>query len=544
MSTADDHFNLGNSLLREGKWQDAIVEYDSALRLQPNDVEVHCNLGMALMSLSRLDKAVAHFRTALRLRPSLAHAHNNLGIALRRQGNWEEAIHCFKRAIQFNPLLAEAYYNLGNACKDQSRWDDAVAHYLQALRLNPGIANAHNNLGSVLQSQNKHGEAKVHYRQAIHLDPNHAEAHRNLGTVLQGDGEFDDALEHYVQAVFIRPEFAEAHHDRALLWLLRGDFDRGWPEYEWRLKLPGADRRVFVEPLWDGSPLAGRTILLHAEQGLGDTIQFLRYIPLVKQCGCRVIFECQPPLLRLLNNNPDIECLCARGSPLPPFDVRMPLMSLPRIFHRLGHNAPSSNPYLHPFAALQAEWQSRFRTEFVDETSVTLTSHSALRTPHFLIGIAWKGNPAFRGDRQRSIPLEEFAPLKNVPGVVLVSLQKEFGTKQLHEKDRHSALRTPHFVRRVPQLDEASGSFMDTGAIMKSLDLVICSDSAVAHLAGSLGVPVWVALPLVPDWRWLLKREDSPWYPTMRLYRQTKRGQWGDVFDSMAEQLNRITSAT
>jgi len=559
---AETHFKLGNIRLRQKKWDEAITHYHQALNLKPNDADVHSNLGLALGAQAKLDEAVAHFRLALSLNPNFAEAHNNLGIALRSQGNWEEACHCFQQALKLNPRFAEAFYNLGNALKDQGQWDDAVAHYRQALQLNPHNANVHNNLGSVLQNQQKLDDAVGHYQQALDLCPNHAEAHRNLGTALQCQGRLEDALRQYQQALQIRPDFPEAHHDQALLRLLQGDFERGWPEYEWRFKLPRSGRRSFTEPLWEGAALDGRTILLHAEQGLGDTLHFVRYAPLVKERGGTVIVECQPPLLRLLAGVPGIDHLLARGSPLPDFNVQAPLLSLPGILHTTLAAIPGTVPYLHADAKLVEQWRNSAMCDVRCAMSeeVVLTSDIGHLTSDFLVGIAWQGNPAFRGDRNRSIPLASFARLAQVEGVQLISLQKGPGTEQLKQLRiadcglrierqeikplRESAIRNPQsaILDLGDRLDEASGAFMDTAAIMKNLDLVVSSDTAIPHLAGALGVPVWVALPLVPDWRWLLEREDSPWYPTMRLFRQTHSGSWEDVFELMAEELKAVVS--
>jgi hypothetical protein len=277
----------------------------------------------------------------------------------------------------------------------------------------------------------------------------------------------------------------------------------------------------FPTPPWDGSPLDGRTILVHAEQGLGDTMQFLRYVPLVRRRGGRVILVCQPPLMRLLSRVPGIERLVAWGEPLPEYDVQVPLMSLPGLFGTTLETVPAEVPYLDAEPALVEAWRHR------------LGSYAG-----FQVGIVWQGNPRFRFDRLRSIPLAQFAPLARVPGVHLLSLQKGPGRDQL------AALPGSFPVTDLGhQLDETTGAFLDTAAVMKNLDLVITSDTVAAHLAGALGVPVWVALHDVPDWRWLLDREDSPWYPTMRLFRQTRPGQWEEVFERIAAALHRRLAA-
>jgi hypothetical protein len=337
------------------------------------------------------------------------------------------------------------------------------------------------------------------------------------------------------------------------LRLLLGDFEHGWTDFDLRLTQPGIDRHDFVQPLWDGSALKGRTILLYAEQGLGDTLQFIRYAPLVKQGDATVIVECQPNLVPLLRSFAGIDHLLARGSTPPPFDVHAPLLSVPVIFRTSLETIPQTVPYLRANSHLVEQWRRELR--MCDVRSVTFdvrspASNPAHRTSYvalpFKIGIAWQGNPAYRDDCQRSIPLVHFERLSKVNGVRLISLQRGPGAEQLpvvscQLSDNRQLTTDNSFVLDLAtRLDEKSGAFMDTASLMMSLDLVISSDTAVGHLAGALGVPVWVALPLVPDWRWRLEREESQWYPTMRLFRQTRRGQWVDVFDRIAEQLHAL----
>jgi hypothetical protein len=298
---------------------------------------------------------------------------------------------------------------------------------------------------------------------------------------------------------------------------LQGDFAGGWSDYEARWQQAGFALPPYKQPRWNGSPLGGKTILLWAEQGLGDTVQFIRYAPLVKQRGGRIIVASQPALIRLLQSCPGIDQLVAKDTPPPPFDVYAPLMSVPGIMGTTMTNVPGTVPYLHADPTLVEHWRREL---------------AALKG--FKIGIAWQGNPGYRKDRFRSVPLAYFEPLSRISGVQLLSLQKGPGTEQL------AALNPRWPVLDLGgRLDEASGPFRDTAAIMQVLDLVIASDSVVAHLAGALGVPVWVALPRMPDWRWMLHREDSPWYPTMRLFRGTRDGQWGDVFEGIARAVEQ-----
>jgi Flp pilus assembly protein TadD len=506
---------------------DAVAFCRRALALKPDFAEAHNNLGNALKDQGKLAEAVAGYRRAAELKPDFAEACSNLGNALREQGNLHEAVVCYRRALEINPNFAAAHNNLGNALREQGRLDDAVAFCRRAVELKPDFAEAHNNLGNALREQGKLDDAVARYRQALKLKPGVAEAHNNLGIALQDQGKLDQAIACYHRALALEPDYADAHFNRSLVQLLAGEFPNGWPEYEWRWQTKEFTPRHFPQPLWNGASLAGKTILLHAEQGLGDTIHFIRYAPIVKQHGGTVIVECQKPLLGLLDSFfggvdrffgldlGGVDRLIGRGSGLPAFDTHAPLLSLPGILGTTMETIPAKIPYLAAKPALLEQWRTRLLT-----------------IEGFKIGISWQGNPTYRGDRFRSIPLRWFAPLAEIPGVRLISLQKGAGTEQLAEIGNLFPV-----TDLAGELDEQSGPFMDTAAVMKNLDLVIASDSAVAHLAGALGVPVWVALPLAPDWRWLLDRSDSPWYPTMQLFRQGQQGDWQGVFEEIKKAL-------
>jgi hypothetical protein len=338
-------------------------------------------------------------------------------------------------------------------------------------------------------------------------------AHANLGNALLVLGRLDEASAAYDRALELEPDAPGLRKNRALLWLLQGKYREGWEEYEWRWKCEELPERDFGRPLWDGSPLDGKTIVLHCEQGIGDTLQFIRYARLVEQRVGRVVVSCPKVLTPLLARAAKIERTVDDGQ-WPAFDVHAPLMSLPRIFGTTLETIPASTPYL------EADWQ------LVEHWRQKLSSLSG-----FKVGIAWQGNPAFCFDRSRSVSLSQFAPLADVPGVVLISLQKGFGSEQVASLEGRFQV-----AELGPGLDQ-TGAFIDTAAVMRNLDLVITSDTAVPHLAGALGVKVWLATPFAPDWRWLLERDDSPWYPTMRLFRQHRRGDWHDVFKRIAEAL-------
>jgi tetratricopeptide (TPR) repeat protein len=507
---------LGTVYQSVGRLADAVASYRQALWYKPDYVETHNHLGVALAMAGQLGEAAGHLQEAVRLAPGAAEPYSNLGIVLSMQGKPEEAMAHFQQAIRLRPDFAEAYNSLGNTLNSQHRYDEAAENCRQALRLLPAFAEAHNNLGIALKGQGKLDEAIRSYQQAIRLRAGFAEAHYNLGNVLRLQGRYAEALASYDQALRYRPEYAEAHYQRALLWLLLGRFEQGWPAYEWRWRCAEFRGRRLAQPVWDGSPLAGRTILLHAEQGFGDTLQLVRYVPLVKQRGGTVVVECQAALLPLVSRLAGLDYLVAQGAALPGFHVQASLLSLPGIFRTTLATIPASVPYLSADPALVAHWRQE------------LDASRAFR-----IGIVWQGSFKHREDRHRSVPLTQFAPLARLEGVRLVSLQVGPAAAQVAAVANDFGV-----IDLGSRFDPAS--FADVAAVLMSLDLVVTVDTAVAHLAGAVGVPVWVALPLAPDFRWLLERDDSPWYPSMRLFRQPRFGDWDAVFERLTAEVAKI----
>ncbi len=471
-------------------------------------------LGLMACQAGNFAEAENLLRQALASHPDDPALHNNLNLALRQLGRPAEAIACCRRAIELAPHLPQLHNNLGVALKETGAWAEAEQSFDRALALQPGYADAHYNLANTLVEAGRLDEAERSFRRAIELAPRDWQAHNNLGNLLKLWGRHGEALAQFDAALGCNPQAAEAHRNRALLKLLLGDFAAGWPEYEWRKRLPGYGGTQYAQPEWQGEPLAGKTLRICAEQGLGDVIQMVRYAPLLAEYDARVHLECPPTLHALLTGAPGIDKLVARGDG-EPFDAYVPMFSLPTILGTTLETLPGGVPYLAAEEQRAATWRPE------------LAAEQALK-----IGIAWQGNRDFAGDAYRSVPLSEFEPLARVPGAKLFSLQKGPGSEQLPPLAQRL-----HIVDLAPRLDNDGHAFVDTAAVMRSLDLVVTSDTAIAHVAGALGVPVWLALQYSPNWRWLLERADCPWYPTMRLFRQRHFGAWSDVFADIAAAL-------
>jgi len=507
--------NLGVALQETGALNEAVDVFREAVRARSDYVEAFSNFGNALQRAGQTSEAISILQRAVELGPTTPELHYNLAIALQRDGKVDQAIGEFRIALNLRADYPDALNNLGTALHEKAHFDEAIEVYRRAIALRPDIADVHNNLGRALKELGRLDEAIDAYRQAISLKQSFGEAHSNLGTALVQAGQVDAAVSHFENALPQASTALDAQWNYALALLLRGDFERGWPKYEVRNRRNAAaiDPRLLAK-FWDGSNLAGRRILLLGEQGLGDTIQFIRYVPLIEQIGGDVRIVCQPPLRTLFATQFGAGRVSTFEQPLPAFDVCCPLMSLPHLLGTTEQTIPRNVPYLRADPDLGKVW-----------------SHRLSDRAGFRIGLAWAGNPTFGNDRNRSIPAPMFAPLRDVAGVTFVSLQKGPTTSA---------------TTNLALLDFTSdlNDFADTAAAIANLDLVISVDTAVAHLAGALAKPVWTMIPFAPDWRWQLHRTDSPWYPTMRLFRQPRRGDWESVIRSVvtaiAEQQSLI----
>jgi tetratricopeptide (TPR) repeat protein len=510
------HNNLGGTLVEVRRYQEAIESLETALRLDPAMSGAMHNLAKALRLAGRVNEALVVAQRSVELEPQSASALNNLGTVRQELGQFAEARACFTRALQLEPQLAEAQQNMANVLRMQGHYDEALPYAEAAARLSPRWTAAWSNLGAVLSALGRVEAARASFAEALRLDPTYLEALANQAAVSQLLERFDEAWDLSRRALAIDPACVSAHFSLAQMLLMRGDFDAGWREYEWRLKLKPWEITPHQAPRWDGSPLAGRTLLVWDEQGLGDSIQFARFIPLIARQGGRIIVECHRPLAGLLRRLPDVAEVVVRGEVLPPFDLHVPLLSVPLVLG-LGDQITSQQPaYLAPDPLRSAAWQRR------------------LAGDDFKIGFVWRGRPSHQNDRLRSFRPEVLAPLAGLPGVRAYSLQLGARPEELTELSSRGSVEN-----LAPELHELD----DTAAVMRQLDLVVSCDSAPVHLAGALGTPVWVALPRGPDWRWRLERSDTPWYPSMRLFRQRVLGAWPGVAEQLETALGELLAS-
>jgi tetratricopeptide (TPR) repeat protein len=510
---ADALVNRGNALGRLQRHEEALASYDNALELQPAHVEALVSRAAALHELRQYKEALRSYDRALALRPDDAETLVNRGVTLHELKQSAEALNSYDRALVIAPNNAGAFTNRGVALHDLGRYGEALASHERALTVQPDHAAALSNRGVTLHRLGRIDEALASYDRALAVQPDDVDALANRGVTLHALMRFEEALASYDRAVALRPDHADAHFFGSMSRLLTGDFDRGWIEYEWRRKgaSTGPSRRDFPQPLWlGGQEIAGKTILLHSEQGFGDTLQFCRYAPLVTARGARVILEVEEPLQRLLTGLAGTTQVIAKGDPLPDFDLQCPLLSLPLAFKTQLETIPSAAPYLRAPEQALVKWSAR------------LPSNRRKR-----IGLAWAGNAKHLRDRERSIDLRDLLLLLDIDAT-FVSLQKE-----VRATDTATLKKNAGIIHFGHQLED----FSDAAALISHLDLVISVDTAMAHLAGALGKPVWILLTHVPDWRWLLDRDDSPWYPTARLFRQSETREWDSVIARVRDGL-------
>jgi tetratricopeptide (TPR) repeat protein len=512
---ADALHLLGVIAYQTGRLEYAGEYIARAIEANPRLAEAHNSMGNVLRAKGKLAEGVAAYRAALRIKDNYPLAHFNLGTALREGGLTTEAIESLRRAVELQPDFVEAENDLGSALREAGRVEEAVEVLRKATVHAPRFFMAHNNLGNALRLLGRLDEAEAAVREALRIRGDIAEIYVNLGNVLREKEDLAGAIAATREAVRLRPDLADAHQNLGSVLLLAGQYAEGWPEHDWRWRcqLVVMIRTLPEKARWDGSNLEGRTILLQSDAGLGDAIHCARYIPMVADRGGKIVVECAKGLHPLVRGMKGVVQVITENDPLPEYDVHCPIMSLPLAFGTTLETIPSEFPYLRAEETIARKWAERL-SEY----------------PKPRVGIVWSGNPKHTHDKNRSIPLSVLLPLGEAGDFVFHSLQVGEASRQASSADGMKV------VDHSAELTD----YGETAGLVENLDLVIAVDTSVAHLAGAMGKLVWVMLPAAPDWRWMLGREDSPWYPSMRLFRQEKRGEWASVIERMAEALREL----
>jgi len=513
---ASFYVNLGNALMEQGHLDEAIGCYGRAHQMAPDSAELCFNLGNAHRTQGNLVEAADWYQKALNMAPAFHDAHNNLAAVWIAMGEFKAAIRCCRKMVELRPDDADTYVHMGAALKGDGKKDAAAACYQKAIHLKPDAPEPYFSLGNLLHEQGRLEAAVEMYQEAISLKPDYIDAIDNLGKTRRDLGMLSEAMSCYERSLQLNPGNVETRFDMATLHLLQGDFADGWIGYEWRFKRENWKSVYpypFDIPRWQGEPFTGKRLLVHSEQGLGDSLQFVRYLPMVKERGGEVVFETVGPLMNLFRGLEGVDRLIegpAYTNQSMHFHFYVPLLSLPGVFGTRMETIPSKTPYIYPDSQKIRIWEQRLADK-----------------KGFRIGLVWAGKAS---DRRRSCPLIEMAPLLQVAGVVFLGLQRGEASEEV--------TRLPDSMA-FENIGELFEDFSDTAAAIEHLDLVISIDTSVAHLAGAMNKPVWVPLIKSPDWRWFMDRDDSPWYPTMRLFRQTRAGQW----DRPVRQLKEALSA-
>ena len=514
---AEAYYERGIALQKLERVEEALASYDRAIAIKPNYAEAYTNRGLALQGLKRTAEALASYDRAIAIRRDYAEAYSNRGVVLQELKRVEEALVSYDKAIAIKPDYVEAYYNRGVALLELKRVEESLTSYDRAIAIKPDYAEAYANRGIALQELKRVDEALASYGRAIEIKPDYAEAYFNRGSALHDLKRVEEAFANYDVAIATKPDFVEACWNKSLGLLLAGDFVRGWELYEWRWKFEktGLKSRNFPQPLWLGTEeLAGKSILLHAEQGLGDTIQFCRYAKLVKALGAKVLLEAPKALLGLLSGLEGVDELIEQGKMLPAFDYHCPLLSLPLAFDTRVETIPRDGPYLKVDPVRAVSWRDRLGAKW------------GVR-----VGLAWSGNRANKSDHRRSMALETIMASLPMDGFDYVSLQWEVRTE---DETARAALTGSG---RLRHFGDELADFRDMAALAAAMDVVVCVDTGVAHMCGALGLRTFVLLPYIPDWRWLLDRDDTPWYESLKLYRQGADRMWGAPLERIARDL-------
>lgn len=510
--------NRGVALQKLYRLEDAIVSYEKAIAINPNYAEAYANCGNALKSLKRLDEAIASYDQAIAINPAYSEAYSNRGNVLQDLNRHDEAVISFNNAIAINENYAEAYSNRGISLRNLNRLEEAISSYACALAINPSYVEAFLNQGVALQDLHCLDEAISSYDRAISINPNCVQAHVNRGNVLKDLKRLNEAIASYDQAIAINPFYAEVYWNKSVVKILNGDYLEGWELYEWRWKKEPLinSKRIYSQPLWLGqSSISGKILLIYPEQGYGDYIQFVRYVKLVEQLGAEVVLELPSILVNIISSFKGNFRVIEKGSILPDFDYHCPIMSLPLAFKTTIETIPSQVPYLYVNMDRNREWQQRLGNKIKPR-----------------VGLVWSGATNHKNDFNRSISFETLNVFFNLP-IEFHCLQNEI---RIHDQDAVAA--NSNIIVHNNLLTDYS----DTAALIDAMDLVISVDTSVAHLAGALGKTVWIVLPYAPDYRWMLDRIDTPWYPTAKLFRQSKLGVWDCVINQIRDELKNFCS--
>jgi tetratricopeptide (TPR) repeat protein len=524
-SFADAYYNLAIILEKTDQFEKALVSYEKALALNPNAADVYNNLGNLLLKMKRFDEAVFYLGKALRLNPDYVLASNNMGMALKRQGHPDEAILHFRKAIELNPAFADAYCNLAIVLREKGMADEAILLFRKAIELNPALADAHYNLAVVLRERDMAGEAITLFRKAAAINPAFADAYCNLAIIFEESGMLDEALSHYRKALQINPDDAEIHWNMSHALLSSGNFKEGWRKYEWRFGIKDFKQRTFPIPRWDGSSLQGKTLFVHAEQGVGEELMFSSCLPEVIARADSCVIECDQRLVPLFTRSfPKAKVIRHIHSwddfphDMSSVDMKTAIGSLPLFLRPNLSSFPQYKAYLIPDPLKVAGWRNCF----------------AALGAGLKIGISWRGGGKASEKRLRSTVLDQWTTLFSVPGVHFINLQYGNCSGELREAKEKSGVTIHHWEDADP-LKDLDGF----AAQVSALDLVISVDNATVHMAGALGIPVWTLLPFACDWRWMREFEDTPWYKTVRLFRQSSHGDWDAIFGRVASNLKQ-----
>jgi tetratricopeptide (TPR) repeat protein len=503
--------NRGNILEKLKRFDDALISYEHAIRLNPDYAIAYNNKATLLIELKQFKEALLSCNHAITLKPDFIDAHSNLIHILMELEYFDEALVSCDRALTLKPDSVEVHLNKGNTLNKLNRFDESLTSYENVIVLKPDFAAAHSNRANVLNKLKRFDEALVSCDHAIALNPGFADAYCNKGILFTELKRFDEALVSYDCATDLNPDFSNVHLNKAFISLTLGDFDKGWRLYEWRWQGLLKKQKTFSQPLWLGdASISGKTILIYPEQGLGDIIQMCRYVPMLNALGAKVVLEVPVSLVSVVSTLKGDFDIVEKGTVLPNFDVQCPIMSLPLALKTTVDTIPAEIPYLFSDPAKQKVWKERLGTKTKPR-----------------IGFVCSGSTTHNDDSKRSIPLDLFNPLFELP------LEFHMLQKEIRPDDQKVLELFPHIQTHQEYLVD----FSDTAALIEEMDLVVSVDTSVVHLAGALGKPVWVLISWVPDFRWLLDRTDSPWYSTATLFRQTELGNWVGVIEKVCQKL-------